>query len=698
MNCSLRLLCTILFVALLVQKSSAQFQYISPLPGSKMHHVETNIILRNGNLIDEASLKNQNLFTVTGSSSGRHYLTVVLSDDHKTILLYPNIKFNEGEDVSVTIADGIKTTSGKTINGTAFNFFTISPRTPEIQQRLDDAYRHVYEQEFGPLKENEDNTTRDLSDWQHGIPPFTMWTNTNPTPGDIFFANVSFVNNQTANYCIINNDGDSIYGKHNAARGINFYLNHNGLLTVYNSQKMRFEVLDSNYSNLTNLSCGNGYSADVHECQYFPDKHCYLIAYDPEPFDMTIYNSSYNPNATVIGCIVQELDANKNVVFQWRSWDYFEVTDAQHVLFTTDEIDYVHGNSIEVDNDGNLLLSCRHLEEVTKINHTTGDIVWRWGGIHNDFTFINDPQHFSYQHDVRRIPNGHITMFDNGNYHIPQHTFVKEYALDEVAMTATLVWKYDRDSTNTLGHSVALGSVQRLSNGNTFISWGLTYSANFPSLSEVDTYGNILWEMRLGYEFNDGIYRAHRFTWTPCARPSSGSLTSSLITQTSAKLKWKAATNALGYEVRYKKQGTAWTSVQVTTPGLTITGLSPNTKYNWKVRSLCNPPNPLTSVFTDQQSFKTLPAKLSGDAELLSFEVYPNPAHNVLNLELNDMTEGTITVRMTNLVGQQVYEKKDAVYDGENIISIPVIDMNAGIYVVEIFAGDQRYVQKVMVQ
>ncbi|GIT32243.1 MAG: hypothetical protein Ct9H300mP2_3220 [Candidatus Neomarinimicrobiota bacterium] len=47
---------------------------------------------------------------------------------------------------------------------------------------------------------------------------------------------------------------------------------------------------------------------------------------------------------------------------------------------TAQVIDYVHANAIELDNDGNILLSCRHMDEITKINHQTGEIIWRLGG------------------------------------------------------------------------------------------------------------------------------------------------------------------------------------------------------------------------------------------------------------------------------------------------------------------------------
>jgi hypothetical protein len=72
-------------------------------------------------------------------------------------------------------------------------------------------------------------------------------------------------------------------------------------------------------------------------------------------------------------------------------------------FFTSNSVDYVHGNSIEEDTDGNIIISCRHLDQVNKINVGTGEFMWRLGGIKNEFTFINDPEPFTYQHDARRI-------------------------------------------------------------------------------------------------------------------------------------------------------------------------------------------------------------------------------------------------------------------------------------------------------
>ena len=209
-------------------------------------------------------------------------------------------------------------------------------------------------------------------------------------------------------------------------------------------------------------------------------------------------------NATVLGLIVQEIDENKNVIFQWRSWDHFQITDATHENLLAHNIDYVHGNAIDLDADGNVLISSRHMDEITKISRQTGNIIWRLGGKHNQFTFINDPYGFSHQHNIRHLPNGNYTLFDNGNFHDPHFSRAVEYKLDEVNKTATLVWQY-RNSPDYYGG--AMGNTQRLPGGNTFIGWGATN----PTLTEVRPDGVKTLEMT--FAENVFSYRAFKQTW-----------------------------------------------------------------------------------------------------------------------------------------------------------------------------------------
>ena len=149
--------------------------------------------------------------------------------------------------------------------------------------------------------------------------------------------------------------------------------------------------------------------------------------------------------------------------------------------------DLAHPNSIDVDDDGNYIVSWRNMGEVTAFNPQSGDIVWRLGGTHSMFQFVNDPLGgFSGQHCVRMVGHDRVLVYDNGLRHNPPLTRGVEYQLDRVAGTATLVWEFRHPRGLFNGFT---GCAQRLTNGNTLV----TFSAE-GTITEVNPVGNIVAE------------------------------------------------------------------------------------------------------------------------------------------------------------------------------------------------------------
>jgi hypothetical protein len=253
----------------------------------------------------------------------------------------------------------------------------------------------------------------------------------------------------------------------------------------------------------------NGYLTDTHELIILENNHSLMMSYDYQQVAMDTIVEGGDSNATVIGLVVQELDENKDVIFQWRSWDHFKITDAtDDIDLTNSIIDYVHGNAIEMDYDGNILISSRHMDEITKINRNTGQIIWRWGGEYcknNEFTFVKDPIGFSHQHDIRRLPNGNLTLFDNGNLHDPMFSRAAEYQMDEVNKLVTLIWDFKDHPQVVAGF---MGSVQRLDNHNTIIGWG---PLTRPTISEIDPFNDVALSLSLPDTMMN--YRAFKFEW-----------------------------------------------------------------------------------------------------------------------------------------------------------------------------------------
>jgi hypothetical protein len=363
-----------------------------------------------------------------------------------------------------------------------------------------------YENNF--LKNN-----KDLNDeLPEDFPTITVNVKNEPSNGYLFIAPYQVIP-RSGYLTIIDNNAIPIYyvRKPNSSQ-TDFKVQQNGLLTWGDLFTRYFYTMDSSYTVIDSLSTGNGYETDVHDLQMMSNGHWLLLAYDPQPVRMDTIVPGGDPSAIVIGLIVQELDVNKNVVFQWRSWDHFQITDAtEDINLTQHTIDYVHGNAIELDYDGNILISSRHLDEITKINKQTGEIIWRWGGLkskNSQFMFVNDPITFSHQHDIRRLPNGNVTLFDNGNLHNQTISRAREYILDESGMTAELVWAHSLEPPSFI---VASGNVQTLPENNKIIGWGGWFAQGDEAISEVHNDGSVALEILLDEEF--GNYRAFKFPW-----------------------------------------------------------------------------------------------------------------------------------------------------------------------------------------
>jgi hypothetical protein len=123
-----------------------------------------------------------------------------------------------------------------------------------------------------------------------------------------------------------------------------------------------------------------------------------------------------------------------------------------------------------------------------------------------------------FQHDIRRLKNGNITIFDGGDAERRKYSRAVEYEIDEENKTATKVWEY-RKSPDI--YSPNMGSVQRLDNGNTLICWGLaSMTPDIPLFTEVDPEGNIVAELTFDKPLTTS-YRAMKFEWEGSNEPAA---------------------------------------------------------------------------------------------------------------------------------------------------------------------------------
>lgn len=470
------------------------FSYLCPLPDSKYINPEQVILIKSKSAFNP-DLSYNNLISITGTIAGKYNFNTKLLDDDKLLSIVPQKKFKYGEKITISIYN---------INNNQPLEFDFYIKEHDNLPLLKEYYKsQLHDPQIINLKNNITNNVKSTPA-NYPDPLVQIYQETTDKN---YFLTVSPRAGASGydNYLSINdNYGTPIFFRETDYNTLNFHVLQNGQLTYAsnrygNPELESYYFMDSSYVVTDSIKTVVGYNMDGHDMLLLDNGHYMLISYDPQIVNMSNIVPGGNPNATVTGLVIQEVDINGNLYFQWRSWDHFEITDAtSDISLTAAQIDYVHGNAIEIDTDGNLLLSSRHLDEITKINLESGDVIYRMGLLakNNEFTFVNDARGFSHQHDVRLLPNGNITIYDNGNLHPNQYSRAIEYNINEATKVATLVWSYQN---NPVIYGSATGSYRRDFNGNHLIGWGPTWPVGG---SELKSDNSIAAEI----EFPDGVY------------------------------------------------------------------------------------------------------------------------------------------------------------------------------------------------
>lgn len=520
------------FCILLVSSicSAGTLPYMSPLPNSDRVSRETNIILRSLESVDSRSLTADQI-SVCGSVSGSHAGKFTVSDDHVTMLFQPDVPFAAGEAVTVTTGGGIRLVSGAAVRAVSFTF-TVTP----LKEPLNRFYRVTEDGDVVAASQSiglpQSFAAPAYADSLPGdFPRFKVDTSTTPASGYYFLTTADDVPGVGHFLYMVDNAGKVVKYKRAPSHVYDFKVEANGLLSYADAysdwgyaggSRCVHRILDSTLTPVDSFRAGNGYESDTHEFKMLPNGHVLLHAYDIQYFDLSKIITGGNPNAIVVGSILQELDLEKNVVFQWRSWDHITIPET-YMVATAAAFDYIHINAYDIDDDGNILACFRNTCEIVKINRMSGDMMWRMGGKNNQFTFIgeyeaNKPAYYTFPHGFNRLVNGNFILFDNGNLHKTQVSRAVEYKVDQINKTATMIWEYHHTPEV---FAPTRGSVQRLANGNTVIGWG---SASFAGvgktmITELSPGGATLFEM----ESLDNMpsYRAQKFLWNAYTVPAA---------------------------------------------------------------------------------------------------------------------------------------------------------------------------------
>lgn len=380
------------------------------------------------------------------------------------------------------------------------------------------------------------------------MPPVVFEGSTEFDHGTFYYANL-FPTERTRDYIVkYDNTGAPVFYRNHEEltynnfapwegendRGYSYFVEDPEDVSGFGIRRGRYVVLDENYRIIEeearpkptkSYDPAEGPFAEMHDFLVLGPTHYLFLDYYVAEVDESGV-SHYVP-------YIQE-QKNGRVVWEWDSWDHelfrqagragyvrlpdedsmqqAEVYDRDEAIAAGAFTDAIHTNSVHVcPNDGNIIISNRHMDAVMEIERGTGELAWVLGGEHNTWD-TGALGGLDRQHDARMLldasGNPLLSIYDNRT---------------EMADTSRgLVLEVDEDNRQILGVEEYVAHGQkgdftgstRLFGENleyVMVGWGLVRPE--PVLATIfDRQGNVLKDittdglMMDGYRFVPGDF------------------------------------------------------------------------------------------------------------------------------------------------------------------------------------------------
>jgi hypothetical protein len=304
------------------------------------------------------------------------------------------------------------------------------------------------------------------------------------------------------------------------------------------------EIIDNtSYQQVAEVKAGNGYLADLHDFDLEPGGIALITVFQPVYYNLTSVGGP--SNAIVEDCLFQEIDVRTGLVmFEWHALGHVPLSASYSSPPKDDRSiwDWFHINSIDLEPNGNILVSARNTWAVYQVGHTFGEVLWSLGGRNTSFT-LGPGVRFAWQHDATLIAHDSIAIFDNEDTpKIESSSRAIDVNLDFGTFTATLAHQYVDPSKVVL--SPSQGNVQQLTNADQFVGWGQIGIA-----SEFSAVGALTFQLTLPPLVES--YRAYRFPWSaqPAAPPTLLATHAAGATTTQLAASWNGATGVTAWQV-----------------------------------------------------------------------------------------------------------------------------------------------------
>lgn len=224
----------------------------------------------------------------------------------------------------------------------------------------------------------------------------------------------------------------------------------------------------------------------------------------------------------LIDSVLYDIDASGNLLWQWHAIDHIdEMGFSESALKDLErgilESDWLHLNTAsyigpnkwyseqgdERFHPDNIMIGSPNARWIAIISKVTGDIVWRLGPDYSPGNPGADFNGLNFSHAAHIIPEGlpgagNLLVFDNGKAsgYGDQHARGRRSRTLEInPIDFSVVWEFKHPRSSPI-----MGNVQRLPNGNTFITEGVS-----GVMLEVTPEKEVVWQAR-GWP----LYRAYR--------------------------------------------------------------------------------------------------------------------------------------------------------------------------------------------
>jgi hypothetical protein len=278
-----------------------------------------------------------------------------------------------------------------------------------------------------------------------------------------------------------------------------------GKLFIYKGNGETFNVVKGNVTDT------EGNLLEPHDCCVISVNPLHVITQRYVENQTTIVDGV----AKTVTSLVLEEQYDGNRVWQWNSTDYPELWKDSH--YKGNNADYLHNNTISLDNDGNLLLNNKQANQMLVIerswndsSHTgsIGNILWKIGGNRGDgydydvVTRIKttEEQQWYESHDAIVREDGVYTMFDNRKSYPSR---IIEFKVDKAEKNLTDFKAY----TYKKYGGRYMGSVDKCAEGIFLVSWGSFRSTESSNIGIYDFKNNkAIFELN----FENKAYNAYR--------------------------------------------------------------------------------------------------------------------------------------------------------------------------------------------